>query len=214
MVSAVRPTPALKSSANFLPFWPNSDFSTSSTVYRVQQKQSYTRCHRKPRHHPLSTWHNSCNCEQVPNRCKAIFTSQDTGFERHCCSARHSYHALYQSQLLANLSPVWTPGAVEQAYLHFHAWGRTRRPNPVLVFLCCSTVFLRSRWIFAFGVLGLVCSVQAKKLAGKNVSKMTYFVSSGMQNLNSKTKSNVRQALLRMPPFSVPLVHRWLQHLP
>jgi len=32
----------------------------------------------------------------------------------------------------------------------------------------------------AFVVLGLVSSVLAKRLAGKNVFEMTYFVSSGM----------------------------------
>jgi len=34
--------------------------------------------------------------------------------------------------------------------------------------------------MFAFIVLGLVSSVLAKRLAGKNVSKMTCFVLSGM----------------------------------
>jgi len=33
--------------------------------------------------------------------------------------------------------------------------------------------------MFAFVVLGLVSSVLGKRLAGKNVSEMTYFVSSG-----------------------------------
>ena len=34
--------------------------------------------------------------------------------------------------------------------------------------------------MFAFVVFGLVSSVLAKRLAGKNVCEMTYFVSSGM----------------------------------
>jgi len=34
-----------------------------------------------------------------------------------------------------------------------------------------------------FVLLGLAFSVQAKRLAGKNVSEVTYFVSSGTQNL-------------------------------
>jgi len=34
-------------------------------------------------------------------------------------------------------------------------------------------------------VLDLVTSVLAKRLAGKNISEMTYFVSSGTQSLDS-----------------------------
>jgi len=45
--------------------------------------------------------------------------------------------------------------------------------------------------MFAFVVLGLVSSVLAKKLAGKNISEMTHFVSSGTYNLNSKSESYV-----------------------
>ena len=42
--------------------------------------------------------------------------------------------------------------------------------------------------MFGFVVLGLVSPVLAKRLAGKNVSEMTYFVSSGTQTLNSNLK--------------------------
>ena len=35
--------------------------------------------------------------------------------------------------------------------------------------------------LLAFVVLGLVFQYLAKRLAGKNISEMTYFVSSGMQ---------------------------------
>ena len=39
--------------------------------------------------------------------------------------------------------------------------------------------------MFAFVVFGLVFQYQAKRLAGKNVFKMTYFMSGGTQNLKS-----------------------------
>jgi len=56
-----------------------------------------------------------------------------------------------------------------------------------LAFCVFFSVFILDYFVlvlFAFVVLGLVSSVLcAKRLAGKNVSKMTYFVSSGMQNL-------------------------------
>jgi len=38
--------------------------------------------------------------------------------------------------------------------------------------------------MFAFVVLDLVFQYKAKQLARKNVSEMTHFVSSGMQNLD------------------------------
>jgi len=47
-----------------------------------------------------------------------------------------------------------------------------------LVFYCV-VVFLCSGWMFAFVVLGLVSLVLAKRLAEKNVSEMTHFVSNG-----------------------------------
>jgi len=48
-------------------------------------------------------------------------------------------------------------------------------------FLClfCVVVFSCSGWMFAFVVFGLVSSVLAKRLPGKNVSEMTYFVWNG-----------------------------------
>jgi len=38
--------------------------------------------------------------------------------------------------------------------------------------------------MFAFVLFHLVFLYQVKKLAGKNISEMTYVVSGGMQNLN------------------------------
>jgi len=43
--------------------------------------------------------------------------------------------------------------------------------------------------MFAFVVLDLVFRYEAKRMAGKNVSEMTYFVSGGTQNLNSINQS-------------------------
>jgi len=47
--------------------------------------------------------------------------------------------------------------------------------------LFCVVVFLRSERMFAFVVFGSVSSVLAKRLPGKNVSEMTYFVLNGIQ---------------------------------
>jgi len=43
--------------------------------------------------------------------------------------------------------------------------------------------------MFAFVAFDLVCQDLAKRLARKNVSKMTYFMSGLMQNLNSINES-------------------------
>jgi len=53
--------------------------------------------------------------------------------------------------------------------------------KPVLAFfvliLCCS-IFCYG-YMFAFVVFGLVFQYNAKRLAGKNISEMTYFVLGG-----------------------------------
>jgi len=59
----------------------------------------------------------------------------------------------------------------------------TTKPGFFMCILYCS-IFC-SGGMFAFVVLGLVSSVLAKRLAGKNVSEMTCFVSNGSLNLNS-----------------------------
>jgi len=43
--------------------------------------------------------------------------------------------------------------------------------------------------LLAFVVFDLVFQYLAERLAGKNVSEITYFVSSGTQNLNSVNQS-------------------------
>jgi len=50
--------------------------------------------------------------------------------------------------------------------------------------LYCGVFLLLVIVCFCYGILDLVSSVLATRLARKNVSKVTYFVSSGMQNLN------------------------------
>ena len=47
----------------------------------------------------------------------------------------------------------------------------------VFILFCSTFVFV---WMFAFVVWGLISSVLASKLAGKNVPEMAYFVWSGM----------------------------------
>jgi len=68
---------------------------------------------------------------------------------------------------------------------HLQAGGCKRRPNLAYFFvliLCCSTFCYGC--MFAFVLFHLVFLYQVKKLAGKNISEMTYVVSGGMQNLN------------------------------
>ena len=65
----------------------------------------------------------------------------------------------------------------------FQAGGRRRRPiRPylalVFLFISCYSIFCYC-CIFAFVMFDLVFQCYAKRLAGKNVSKMTYFVSGG-----------------------------------
>ena len=65
---------------------------------------------------------------------------------------------------------------------HFRARDCKRRPNLALVFLCvylCCRVFCCG-CLFAFVVLDLVFQYLAMRLAEKNISEMTYFVSGGM----------------------------------
>jgi len=64
----------------------------------------------------------------------------------------------------------------------FQAKGCKRRPNLALVFLVfifCSSIFCYG-FTFAFVVLDLVFQYYAKRLAGKNISEMSYFVSDEM----------------------------------
>ena len=63
--------------------------------------------------------------------------------------------------------PVQFPGQVTKAGFSFFA----------SIMCCC---IFRYGCIFDFAVLHLIFQHLAKRLAGKNVSKMTYFVSGGM----------------------------------
>jgi len=70
---------------------------------------------------------------------------------------------------------MWAPRAVSR--LEVVQGGQTWLKFYVLI-LC--VVFLCSRCMFPFVVLAIFFSALAKRLAGKSISKMTYFVSSGM----------------------------------
>ena len=77
-------------------------------------------------------------------------------------------------------------GDLRTGPISFQSRCRTRRPNLVLVFKCLFCV------IVCFGLLAHVCfccvqffQFDAYRLAGKNVSEMTYFGSSGTLKLNS-----------------------------
>jgi len=82
----------------------------------------------------------------------------------------------------------WDPapplkGAQQPPLFLAHVYCGHGRPSQLLLscrlWLFSGVVFLCPGWMFAFVVLGLVSSVLAKKLAGKNVSEMIYVVSSG-----------------------------------
>jgi len=83
---------------------------------------------------------------------------------------------MYKESRVTSKSSGPAPCGPREGLLRFKARGRTRRPNLALFFvfiLCCIFV------LFDFVVLGLASSVLANRLAGKNVSEMTYFASSG-----------------------------------
>jgi len=116
----------------------------------------------------------------------------------HCLTACHQSYLLMQMQLntlykvlSASCQLSWPrslqcvnimcsaacgPGSCRIGLLRFQAGGHRRQPSLALVIFClfCVVVFLYSGWLFAFVVLGLVSAVLAKRLAGKNISEMTY----------------------------------------
>jgi len=57
--------------------------------------------------------------------------------------------------------------------------------------------------VISSGVLFLLFSVLAKRLAGKSISEMIYFVSNGMLNLNST------RMWANAQPRGRPAEHRW-----
>ena len=75
---------------------------------------------------------------------------------------------------------------------HLQAGGCKRRPN-----LACYGC------MFAFVLFHLVFLYQVKKLAGKNISEMTYVVSGGMQNLNQSIQVILHYNCLKWPKYSV-----------
>jgi len=91
---------------------------------------------------------------------------------------------LFTSLLIYFLTYLSTPSRIDP--IRFQAGDRRRWPNLALVFclliLCCS---ICCGCMFALLVCVFVFQYYAKRLAGKNVSRMTYFVSCWTWNLNS-----------------------------
>jgi len=81
----------------------------------------------------------------------------------------------------------------------------TKPGSSSCVFILCINI-LYFIWMFAFVMLGLVPSVVATRLVGKNVSEMTYFVLSGMENLNSKSRVKEMHVLVATNSDSPPVL--------
>jgi len=81
---------------------------------------------------------------------------------------------LFTSLLVHLLTYLSTPSRIDP--FCFQAGGRRRRPKLVLVFvlILCRSIFCYGR-MFAFVVFVSVFRYLAKRLAGKNISEMTYF---------------------------------------
>jgi len=96
--------------------------------------------------------------------------------------------------IILNFFPCFLPYLFTSLLIYFSDYrpvpfqGRRsyRRPNLALFFsLLCVVVYFCYGRMFAIVMLDLDFQYLAKRLAEKNVSKMTHFVSNEMQNLDS-----------------------------